>query len=188
MDAIYTPVFLAIQNRIFEQTDIKHVNMDTGQLLDEQPAINYPAALIGFTSAAHTSIGSNAQLGVITISIKVVFDQNSHTSQQQPEAVRIKGLHYYELEQQLHRCLQGWAPAYLITNEDESTTDILADVTGYLERTTASVDNTRADLRIRTLTYTLSVDDYGTMPPQLYAPISDMGFGCELIVGDLEDL
>lgn len=170
MESIFSLIFLAIQNRIIDQvTTIKHVNEDTGQLMDENPALSYPCVLIAIERGTFTDLAENAQIGTVNITIKLVVAPRSATANNTPTDYKKKGLDYYELEQDLHKALQGWAPAYVDVVDGP---DLLADVCGALSRTQSIQNRSRADLRIREITYTLGIDDYTTKRIQLFEPVT----------------
>lgn len=180
MNSITAQVYHSLQARIIAATSITHCVEDTGQLLDEQPAISYPCALIGIEVTDFRSLAQNAQTATLVISITIVLEPHSSTANNTPEVYKTKGLSYYVVEQEVHTALQGFAPTYqlLVTpanpDADPPTaavyTDSLANVTGRLDRLRSAPNRTRADLRIRTLTYTLGYEDYSTAIIPIYAP------------------
>jgi hypothetical protein len=180
MTSILAPVFLSIQARIIAETSIKHCVEDTGQLQDDNPAVSYPCALIGIDTADMRSIGQNAQMGTLAITITVALEPHSSTANNTPDTYKLKALTYYEVEREIHLALQGFAPTYqvLTTPADpladpptsDIYTDILADVTGRLDRVRSTTNRSQPNLVIRSIVYSLGIEDYGTAIIPIYAP------------------
>lgn len=171
MESIFALIFLSMQKRIADETTVKHINEDTGQLADEQPAISYPCVLISQQSNSFSNIAGNCQLGTMSIVVKIVFQPHSSAAINTPDKYKQLALGINEVEHQVHQALQGWSPNYVVDAED-----VLADVTGSLSRVSSRPDNRRAELRVKEVIYTLGIDDYGTKNFQEYLPAPDMVF------------
>lgn len=170
MESLFALIFLAIQNRIVtEVTEIKHVNEDNGQLLDENPALSYPCVLISIDRGSFTALSQNAQIGTVNVTVKIVFPPRSSSANNTPIDYKKKAIDFYEVEDAVHKALQGWAPSYI---DVEDGPDLLGDVCGSLDRVSAVPNRTRADLRIREVTYTLGIDDYSTKLIQSFEPVT----------------
>lgn len=177
MDSLLALIFLSLQQRIIAETHVRHVNEDSGQLADEQPAISRPCVLISFQLSSFTGMAQNCQLGRVTVSLKIITEPHSSSANNTPDKFKKLALSAHEIEHEVHQALQGWSPGYLVEDED-----ILQDVTGSLTRISSQPDNSRADLRIRQVTYNLGIDDYGTHTWQEYVPVTGLLFDGEIVL------
>ena len=64
-------IFLTIQNKLAEITNLRYIDKDWGQLQYEQPPVQWPCALIDVTNVDYTQQGRGAQLGNALICITV---------------------------------------------------------------------------------------------------------------------
>lgn len=170
MTSIEALIFLALQDRIKNNSTVTHIAEDTGQLMDEQPAISYPCVLIGMERADFTDMSQNCQIGTINITVKIITAPHSSDAGNTPIASRKKALSYYDIENDVHKLLQGWAPAYV---DEVDGPDLLGDVCGRLDRMNARTINNISNLRIREVRYTLGIDDYQTKLIQDWSPKPD---------------
>lgn len=171
-----------------DTTDLRYVVEDTGQLMDEQPQLAYPCALIAIDTSDWQSVGANLQLGVLQISVTVIDKTHVKPSSNKAQSSKEKGLSFYELEHNVHKTLQGWSPEYMVIPEgEEDAVDALINAVGSLDRTTAKPNKSWGGLNIRQITYTLGVEDNSTLRVQQYEPVTPaFTFDFEIDVEDLE--
>lgn len=171
MNSPFSLLFLALQARIAAITTgdpatpaFKFIDQDLGQLEmhngDNRPPVLWPCALIDIDEATFENLSDNSQAGVIKVCIRIGFPPYSATSAATPATYRNKALAYYELEQALHTMLHGWYPSIVQVTETEQAD--LSDTIGHLIRTTAVTERRSDIIRVRALTYTISMDDYST--------------------------
>jgi hypothetical protein len=188
MNSNFSLLFLALQARIDTIVDsdnnkiFRTVDHDLGYLDEDIPPVNCPAVLIDMNSFKFSDMASNCQIAEGTVVFKIIFMPYSSTNTKTPLQWKEKGLNYYEIEEQLHQALQGWAPVYnvLVTPADPNAIpptedvykDVLADVFGAFDRVNARTSNKRKDLRIREITYSIEFEDYGTKPDVIYIPVT----------------
>jgi hypothetical protein len=183
MTSKFAQLFIAIQNRIKAITidsapAFKFIDQDLMQLEshngDERPPVSWPAVTIDLDDARFENMGDNAQTGVITVCIRIGFPPFSAASSITPANYRNKALYFYDLEDALHRTLQGWSPGTVTIDDtvEPSTTADLSNVFGHFIRTSAKTEKRNDRIRVRQLTYTLSMDDYCTKPTITYIPAS----------------
>ncbi|WP_345081517.1 hypothetical protein [Nemorincola caseinilytica] len=139
---------------------IRFTDLDHGYLKDDVPALAYPAVLIDL-DGTFSQQGMVTQLGDITVRLRLVFSAHSTTDNLSPRSVAEKGLAYFELEHIIHQALQGWTPT-LSTPADPAKDIMPPDLFGSFSRIAARTDSRRTDLRIRELTYKISLQDLST--------------------------
>lgn len=153
MNSPFANIYLAIMQRI-ETTvaEIKYIDHDLGQLDDYtngRPPVAFPCALIDFQNFTFENMSDNTQRAEGDVVIKLAFAQHGQTHNAKPQQWKELALHYYDIEWQLNKALHGWTPG---------------DDFGYLTRITATKENRPLAVRLRTLTYRLSFEDYSTQP------------------------
>jgi hypothetical protein len=133
-----------------EVPEVRWVDQDLGQLenYDQRPAVSFPCVLIDFAATTYDDMAENAQIGYPTILVRIGVNPFSKSNQTAPTEVREKAVAYYDLEQKVHQCLQGW------NNE----------FTNALARRSADTENRNDGLRVRLLTYETTYEDYSCLP------------------------
>jgi hypothetical protein len=168
MTSTFAQLFVAIQNRIKAITidgdpAFKWIDQDLMQIEshngDDRPPVSWPAVTIDIDDAAFTNLSDLAQQGVITVIIRIGFPPFSATSSITPAAYRNKALYYYDLENALHLSLHGWTPGVVEIDDAGPITADLSDVFGHFIRTRVKTERRNDRIRVRQLTYTLSMDD-----------------------------
>lgn len=115
MESFYSRLFIDIQKRIAEKLpEWKHIDQNFGQYAfnDFRPEAYDKSLLVDFPDTQYSELGDIGLHGVATISILQLMAPFSQSYNLAPEQVREKALEYYEMEERLVRCLQGWAPGY----------------------------------------------------------------------------
>ncbi len=174
MNSPFALLFLALQQRIGSIIDpdtsdplFAFVDQDYGQLehtISGLPSVSFPCALIDIESADFDNAAENIQTATLKISIRVGFAPYSSTSGLTPEEWKLRALAFYEQEQALHLALQGWSPGEVTITEDPLTTADLSDTFGHFIRVHTHSERRVDTLRMRRLTYTLSMQDHTTQP------------------------
>lgn len=157
MDNFFAQFLLDFQNRInLKMPEIKYVDQDLGQLgqvgEDEKPPLSYPAILIDFPNTDFSNISAGAQLGIVQISIQLIFAPYSQSWQKVPLSVREKALEYLVIEQKLHKALQNWNGDYFQP---------------LIRTSIKSQNNNDVGLRVRNLNYTTQYEDYSTFDEEV---------------------
>ena len=92
--------------------ELKYINQDLGQLENysmDSPAVAWPCCLLDLNDTQYADLFNGVQeANPCTVTVRLGHNPFSATSNLQPEAVRIKGLFIYELEQKVYQALQGW--------------------------------------------------------------------------------
>lgn len=170
--SIFSHIYLAVQQRlaavINKEKKVRFIEHNLGQLLDEQPQLTYPAVLIDMSDATFTAIGENVQTGEVIVKLSLVLKPHSDTNNLTPTQVRETGLKFYELEHLVHTLMQGWQPSYIYENVEQMPQNVF----GKFARISARTNNSRADLRVRDLSYRIAFEDYSTQHAVYYAPAS----------------
>jgi hypothetical protein len=159
MNSLFAQLFLAIQEKI--KTDvpaIRWIDQDFGQLEDYQvrPPVAFPCVLIDFNQTSYEEMNKRRQMANITFTLRLAFPAFSYAASVAPQSVRELALQYYELEQQLYECIQGFDGGGL-----------MQDCT----RSNAATEGRKDDsLRVRVLTFTAMTEDSSAMPKYTKAP------------------
>lgn len=64
-------IFLTIQNKLAEITNLRYIDKDWGQLQYENPPVQWPCALVDVTNVDYTQQGRGTQLGNALICITI---------------------------------------------------------------------------------------------------------------------
>jgi hypothetical protein len=189
MTSPFALLFLAIQQRLdeimitrpgqeAEEKALRYIDAELGQLENYfeggRPSVSMPCALIDVDNATFKELGQNSQDGVITVVIRLGFDPYSSSSNLTPAESRNKALFYYELEQAVYNALHGWTPeSCQITplipaappiDEVPAVNADFEDTFGHLIRVGARTEERRDQLRVRTIAFTLSIEDKSARP------------------------
>lgn len=152
MDYFFSEILQDLQQHICAHVpEIAFIDQDLGQLAqvgeNGRPPLAFPALLIDFPDSTFSELATSGQLGNVPITLQLVFDNYSQTWHKAPKESIMKGLEYLNIEQRLHNCLNGWHEDYF---------------TPLIRTSVKSQNNNDIGLRVRTLSYTTSYEDYST--------------------------
>lgn len=174
MNSPFALLFLAMQQRIGAIIDpetsdpmFAFIDQDYGQLehsISGLPAVSFPCVLIDIEEVDFDNTADNAQTATLKISLRLGFAPYSSTSGLTPDEWKLRALAFYEQEQALHLALQGWNPGEVTVTEEPLATADLSDTFGHFIRIHTHSQRRVDTLRIRHLTYTISMQDYSTRP------------------------
>ena len=180
MEDIFSNLYLVLQEKLKSipiSTDnnnsaLRMIAEDTGQLQDEVPALSYPCVLINLDDNNPTSLAENCQIGVINVNLKLVCKVFSNTGSLTPQAVKEKGLSPGDLKNKIHGKVQGWSPSdeQVPVQEDADQPSGWVDVFGSMDRIKDFRNKQREDLYIRELVYSVGYQDYSTKTIRATAP------------------
>jgi len=105
-------LFLAIQTRLQDVTELKWVDFDFGQLdaYDLRPPVQFPCALIDIELPETRDQGPGAQFCRCTVTIRIAFEQPGQTHNKAPQHIREKALVIYTVLKNVHACMHGHQP------------------------------------------------------------------------------
>jgi hypothetical protein len=175
MNSPIANLFLSLRNTLSALTDsdgnkyFSYVNQDFGQLArngNSRPPIAFPGILIDVSDTQYRARSSNAQNGVVTVVLRIVFPPLSTSAAGAPETYAEKALYYYELEQLVYTTLQGSSPAFT----DGSGADLLKNLFGSFNRVQVRTQDRKDDLRVRELMFSIALDDYSATPGHTQHP------------------
>jgi hypothetical protein len=175
MNSPIANLFLSLRNTLSALTDtggnpyFSHVDQDLGQAArntNGRPPVSFPAILIDVADVRYTSLSARAQSGTVTVVLRLLFPPLSASAAATPAVYAGKALYFYELEQLVYTTLQDTCPTLL----DSSGKDILINIFGSFNRTSAHTQDRRDDLRVRELTFTIALDDYSATPGHAQHP------------------
>lgn len=186
MNSLFAQLLLKAQDHIKANVpDIRWTDQDLGQLewYEIRPAVSWPCCLIDFNSTTYEQMQLNRQLGNLTFTLRLGFDNFSSSGSTGPLPVREKALEFYELEQKLYKAFQGW-------NADGLMQDC--------SRVSAVTERREGDnFRVRVLTFTSMTEDDTASPviqkakpqlqvtaePKIGAGIGTLSINEDFIVG-----
>ena len=105
-------IFLDIQNKLSNITELKYIDKNWGQLLYEQPPVKFPCALLDIANVNYTQLGQLAQTAVGDIEITVANLQLSPSSQKSLQ--RNNAYAIMDIMDKIHQDLHGWATSNFI--------------------------------------------------------------------------
>lgn len=103
-------IYNALLSKLSEVTNLKWIDLDTGQLnAEDRPAIAFPAALISIDIPTCNSMTDKLQYCTARISVRLVFENNvTRTNNKAPEAVKDESLKKYDTIADVYAKLQGY--------------------------------------------------------------------------------
>lgn len=100
-------IFLDIQTKLAEITELKHIDKDWGQLQYEQPPIKFPCALLDIANVNYSQMGNLAQQAEGDIEITVANLRLTNTSYRNPN--REDAYAVFDIIDDIHQVLHGWS-------------------------------------------------------------------------------
>lgn len=176
MNSHIANLFLAISRTLTALTDgegnkyFRFIDQEYGQLEwhngDNRPPVTWPCILIDVDNVAYQNMSELAQTGMVTVVLRLGFPPFSGTSNITPSTYQQKALYYYDLEQVIYLALHGKQPVLLSepADEEETPVNLLADVFGSFTRISARTEQREDHIRVRTITYTIALEDYTATP------------------------
>jgi hypothetical protein len=144
--------------------ELKWIDQDFGQLelFEDRPTVSFPCCLIDFPMATFSNVSGNAQIGDITVQLRMgfaPFDKSYHLA---PDVVRQKALEYYAIEQKVYEKLQGW--------EKDYTQPFSRINSGTEQRMSASDLADKTGIRVRVMNFATGFNDDSALPSYTKAP------------------
>ncbi|WP_333662278.1 hypothetical protein [Chishuiella changwenlii] len=97
-----------ILEKLKQINEIRLLDFDYGQLMEEKPPISYPAVLIDIDYPLTQNISTTMQEVRILVKLTIVTKSLSETNHLAPKPVRSKGLEFLRLRQKVYTKLQGF--------------------------------------------------------------------------------
>lgn len=88
--------------------ELRYVDLDKGQLMEERPSIAYPCALIVIDMPQAEDMGGGVQLCNLSFTVRIVDKALGETHQIAPKAVINRSLKWLRLQQKVYEKLQGY--------------------------------------------------------------------------------
>jgi hypothetical protein len=99
-------IFLSIQEKLSEVTELKHTDKNWGQLLYEQPPVKFPCALLDITGVNYSQLGNLAQTANGVVEITIANLRLTHSSGKAPK--KQESYTVFEIIEKIHQLLHGW--------------------------------------------------------------------------------
>jgi hypothetical protein len=103
-------IFVAITAKL-EESAMRWVDEDKGQMNFENPPVIFPAALVEIDIPTIETLSRKAQNMEPTVTVRLCFDFIGKTSNATPKIARDKSLAYYDQVQEVYELLQGFEGA-----------------------------------------------------------------------------
>lgn len=88
--------------------ELRYVDLDKGQLMEERPSIAYPCALIVIDMNKSEDIGGGMQLCNLDFTVRIVAKSLGETHNIAPQEVIERSLSWLRLQQKVYEKLQGY--------------------------------------------------------------------------------
>jgi hypothetical protein len=154
----FANLYLKIVSRLeAEVPELKFIDQDLGQLenYEIRPAVEFPCALIDVDDFDFTDAGNfTTQIGNGLLVIRLGVGAWSPSNNLAPNDVRLKALNYYEIEQKIHVALHGWSN----------------DGFAKLRRKKAKKEERNDNIRVRVISYAVTIQDETTKPTRTSLP------------------
>lgn len=173
MEGPFGFLVLAIQERLKDLVpEIREVAEDKGQLdfYDIKPPVAFPCILVDF-DGKFDDMGENTQMGDIGVILRLGWPPYTSSSSLLPQALREKGLAYFDIELKVFQAINGWKPV------SDPATDGFAF--GYLMRRSATTEKRNDPLRVRSLKFETSLEDATAQEEHILAPINEVEISSE---------
>jgi len=116
MNALLGNIWLTIQTQLATITDLKFIDLDTGQLeykdSQERPAVLLPCALFDFVKSDYTDLSLNVQEGDLLLEVRIGVNPFTQATQYFTDTQKENALNFFNIEQEVYVALQGWATQY----------------------------------------------------------------------------
>lgn len=99
-------IFLSIQEKLAEITELNHIDKNWSQLLHSQPPVKFPCALLDIANVDYSQMGQLAQTanGIVEITIaNFRLTQSSGKAPRKEEAYAV-----FDIIEKIHQLLHGW--------------------------------------------------------------------------------
>jgi len=105
MKTIYTAVMERLKTQV---PALKWIEMDIGQLNQQNPPVAFPCALVGIKLTRCQSVTDSLQDCEARISVRLAFNTQLNTAAAVPDAARNTSLTVYDTIAAVYAALQGW--------------------------------------------------------------------------------
>lgn len=138
--------------------EIRWIDQDFGQLeqFEYRPAVSFPCCLVDFPLANYSNNAELAQIGDITVQLRLGFAPFDKSHVGAPTTVRERAVDYYAIEQKVVEAVQGWFTAY--------TQPLIRINAGTEQRMSASDQADSIGLRVRVVNFSTCYDDLSALP------------------------
>jgi len=109
---LYLAIVAQLKSKVSE---LKWIDVDEGQLSDENPPVSYPCALIDIDYPNCTDESEYIQLCTARVTIRYAFKPTGQASSASPTLIQQKSLERWDVLTKTFAALQGWG-----TNEASS--------------------------------------------------------------------
>lgn len=152
MPSPFSNLYLKTLARLTETVpELHYIDQDLGQLENygQRPPVSWPCVLLEVDEFDFSDIqNGTTQLGEGFLIVRLAYPAYSASNNLAPEAVRLKALEYYDLEQKIHEALHGWS----------------SDGFSKLLRRKSKLERRDDDIRVRVIPYATSFTDDTTKP------------------------
>lgn len=175
MNSPFANIYFALMQKLLTLTAgsppapvIAYIDMDYGQLeMNPRPNVAFPCVLIDFKGWKFDDLGNLNQKAGGMICLKFATDPYDETSSITPGTYSQAALQILELEWQIYKLIQGWAPPVAY---DGATPPNITQPAQPMIRTTYETDNRRPGLKVRELVFKNGFTDFSAQRPSQTTP------------------
>lgn len=98
----------AVMQRLNEQVpELGWIDINIGQMAVENPAVNYPCALVDLSEGIFSDASCGIQMGELTVGVELYFAMPASGNETAPEELREQASGYFDLAEKVYLALQG---------------------------------------------------------------------------------
>lgn len=102
-----------VMQRLKEEVpELKWIDLNIGQMMMENPPVDYPCALIDVPRAEYSDASAGMQVGKMVLEIELFFIVRAPSSMAAPAQLREQAFAHYSITQKVYRALQGFSGEY----------------------------------------------------------------------------
>jgi len=100
-------IFLSIQGKLSEITELKHIDKNWGQLLYEKPPVKFPCALLDIAEIDYSQLGNLAQTADdVAVEITIANYRLTPSSGKAPHKQNSYAI--FSIIKDIHQLIHGW--------------------------------------------------------------------------------
>ncbi len=102
-------LYLKLEELLTQIKDIRYIDLDNGQLLEEMPPVTYPCALIDIDMPFCEDIENDIQKVQAFFTVRIITKALGETNSLTTPQIRKKSLEWLRLQDDVYKKLQGYS-------------------------------------------------------------------------------
>lgn len=87
--------------------ELRWIDVNLGQMMTENPPVDYPCALVDVTDISYTTAGMKRQVGEARIEVELYFIVRSPANTAAPENIRKQAFEHFAVVTKVYKALEG---------------------------------------------------------------------------------